>query len=213
MNDTQLFAFESDFVSSLRCIPMAVRLKLDVCGIKLSLRQWSRFTRGDREAMLVAPCNEIAEVEAYRAALVALVALRTNEVAKPLADPPCGQWNNARQVAAVVIAYARSLGAPPPIPSQWAGLSPLQRFVLIKLTRDNHDNINFIPAMSEFGLLCAPRPDLAVSNLATRESLLLPACRLLGRSKRPSTSVAVRPESDVAAADLTGPCRLLGSAV
>ena len=46
MNDTQLFAFESDFVATLRCVPMAVRFKLDRCGIKLSLRQWSRFSRG-----------------------------------------------------------------------------------------------------------------------------------------------------------------------
>ena len=30
MNDTTLFAFEDDFVVALRCIPMAVRFKLDL---------------------------------------------------------------------------------------------------------------------------------------------------------------------------------------
>ncbi len=39
MNDTGMFDFESDFVASLRCIPMCVRFKLDLCEIKLSLRQ------------------------------------------------------------------------------------------------------------------------------------------------------------------------------
>lgn len=34
------FAFESDFVDSLRCIPMVVRYKLDTCGIKLKLPEW-----------------------------------------------------------------------------------------------------------------------------------------------------------------------------
>ena len=61
MSDVQLFAFESDFVASLRCIPMAVRLKLDLCGIKLTLRQWSRFTRSDREALIAMPCRSRAE--------------------------------------------------------------------------------------------------------------------------------------------------------
>lgn len=43
-----LFDFERDFAGSLRCIPMIARQKLDIIGIKLSLRQWSRFTREER---------------------------------------------------------------------------------------------------------------------------------------------------------------------
>ena len=43
-----LFDFERDFAGSLRCIPMIARQKLDIVGIKLSLRQWSRFTRDER---------------------------------------------------------------------------------------------------------------------------------------------------------------------
>ena len=153
MNDTAMFAFEADFVATLRCVPMAVRFKLDACAIKLTLRQWSRFTRPDRQDLLDRPCETTAEIASYRAALVELIALRTGEVATPLATPPCGAWEDARQTAPVVSAYARSLGLPAPSAAQWARLSRLQRFVLIKLTRDNHDNVNFTPAMAEFGLL------------------------------------------------------------
>lgn len=153
MNDAQLFAFESDFVATLRCVPMAVRFKLDRCGIKLSLRQWSRFTRDDRQALLTRPCGGEAETAAYRAVLVALVMLRANEIARPLAEPPCGRWEDRRQVAPVVAGHARILGVAPPSLGEWAALTTLQRFVLIKLTRDNHDNINFLPAMREFGLV------------------------------------------------------------
>lgn len=153
MNDVQMFAFEHDFVSTLRCVPMAVRFKLDACGVKLTLRQWSRFTLEDRQDLLVAPCETVGEVEAYRTALVDLVALRSAEWAKPLTVPPCGQWETATRVATVVVAYAKSLGVRPPSLRQWASLTRLQRFVLIKLTRDNHDNVNFLPAMAEFGLL------------------------------------------------------------
>lgn len=152
MNDAQLFAFESDFVSTLRCIPMAVRFKLDRCGIKLSLRQWSRFTRADRQAALTEPCGSTAEIAAYRAALVALIALRADEPVRPLAEQPCELWNDARQVPTPVAEYARSIGLAPPSAAEWAGLTVLQRFVLLKLTRDKHDNLNFAPAMREFGI-------------------------------------------------------------
>ena len=152
MSDSQLFEFESDFVNTLRCIPMAVRLKLDVVGIKLSLRQWSRFTQEDRQRLLMTPCADAAGIEAYRGAVVDLVALRTNEAAKPLAEPPCGQWDNSDRIPAVVVNFAGSVGLRPPTDRQWNALTRLQRFALIKLTRDSHDNVNFAPAMSEFGL-------------------------------------------------------------
>ncbi len=41
----------------------------------------------------------------------------------------------------------------PPTLTQWAGLSPLQRFAIFKLTRPGHTNENFVPAMREFGLI------------------------------------------------------------
>jgi hypothetical protein len=127
-------------------------LKLDLSGIKLSLRQWSRFTRSDREVLLIMPCGSRAEVEAYRAELVDLVTSRAGEAAKPLAEPACRRWEDPYRIPIVVADYAASLDLSPPSRSQWAALTRLQRFVLVKLCRDNHDNINFAPAMTEFGL-------------------------------------------------------------
>jgi hypothetical protein len=177
MTDTRMFAFESDFVASLRCVPMAVRLKLDRCGIKLTLRQWSRFTREDRQRLLLAACATPREIAEYHRELTALVALRTGEVAKPLADTPCGQWEVAYRLPAVVADYARSIGFAPPTLGQWAALSPLQRFALIKLTRDNHDNVNFVPAMREFGLV---RPPLATADLRLCEERFAESARNSG---------------------------------
>ena len=42
-DELRIFDFEADFAHGLRCIPMVVRLKLDRCLIRLSLKQWSRF--------------------------------------------------------------------------------------------------------------------------------------------------------------------------
>ena len=37
-------------------------------------------------------------------------------------------------------------------PEQWAALTSLQRFALLKLVRPGHENHNFLPALREFGL-------------------------------------------------------------
>jgi len=44
-NQAIYFQFEKDFVEDgIRCIPMMVRFKLDACGIKLRLKEWSKFS-------------------------------------------------------------------------------------------------------------------------------------------------------------------------
>jgi hypothetical protein len=148
----QIFDFERDFAGSLRCIPMTVRLKLDLCGIKLSLRQWSRFDRTERAELVRRPCAAIAERRAYRRQLEVLIRDRTDEPVETLAvdaDPP---WADRTKVAVQVGAQARRKGLPPPNPAAWATLSDLERFALVKLARPGHDNDNFAAALREFGL-------------------------------------------------------------
>ena len=152
MNDLTLFAFESDFVDSLRCVPMAVRFKLDLAEVKLSLRQWSRFTHADRQDLLRLPCATPAEISAYRTRLIALIAERVGESAKPLPEAACQLWRQSDETPDAVIGQAAATGLASPTARQWARLSPLKRFALLKLTRPGHDNVNFAPAMQEFGL-------------------------------------------------------------
>ncbi len=46
----------------------------------------------------------------------------------------------------------RKLGVFPTL-EQWKKLTKIQRFVLTKLSRSNHENRNFIPALREFHLV------------------------------------------------------------
>lgn len=153
MKHDHLFAFESDFVASLRCVPMAVRFKLDRIGIKLTLRQWSRFTPAERLELLALACDSPDAQANYRRRLEALVRLRTAETAQELPMPESPVWEELESPPPAVISFARHAGVSPPTTTAWRRLAELQRFVLVKLSRDNHDNINFIPALREFGLL------------------------------------------------------------
>ena len=64
-------------------------------------------------------------------------------------------WMDATQIPDSVGAAAEAVGQGLSLP-QWAGLSPLQRFALIKLSRSQHENANFLPALQEFHLVAAP---------------------------------------------------------
>lgn len=152
MNHDHTFAFEADFVQSLRCVPMAVRLKLDRAGVKLTLRQWSRFTAEDRRDLLARPCESAGDVAAYRERLTGLIALRSGEAPRMLEGGDPAAFVRAPAAPDAVVDLARALGLRPPADEVWRGLADLQRFALVKLSRSNHDNVNFGPAMREFGL-------------------------------------------------------------
>jgi hypothetical protein len=148
----RIFAFEQDFAGSLRCIPMITRFKLDLCGVKLTLRQWSQFGRATRAALVSAPCEAPEEVAAYRAALMDNIHTETEEPPKLFDVDLTPEWAEATRTAEAVSVWATKIGLAPPSDAEWRALSDLQRFTLIKLTRAGHDNDNFYPAMVEFGL-------------------------------------------------------------
>ncbi len=43
------FKFEEDFYDQLKCIPFSTRHKLDLAGVKLSLKSWNVFPEEDRQ--------------------------------------------------------------------------------------------------------------------------------------------------------------------
>lgn len=153
MDETkQLFGFEQDFANRLQCIPMATRLKLDCSGVKLTLKQWSRFEHRDREQLLQLPCNNDDEVAQYKAVLLGLIAA-TGGAAKEMSVPQAPEWLDATNVPQQILDFCLDRGVNAPSEVQWRNLTLIRRYVLLKLSRASHDNVNFVPAMREFGLL------------------------------------------------------------
>lgn len=147
------FVFESDFAGSLRCIPMIARQKLDIIGIKLSLRQWSRLTWDERDGLALLSCQTTDDQETYRALVLRLIALRSDEPPRWIETKWLGDWQNDSQMPDAVKVQAEADGVSPPTAQEWSRLTALQRFALIKLARSKHENKNFLPAMKEFGIL------------------------------------------------------------
>lgn len=145
------FQFEADFVENLRCIPMQVRFKLDTCGIKLKLADWENCNFEEREQLVTKPCYTPKEIANYKQFLQDLVREKTNTYPQEIPVDNNPPWLNEEEIPHQVQEKLRELNLNLSI-NQWAKLSPLQRFALLKLSRPSHENKNFYPAFVEFGL-------------------------------------------------------------
>ena len=59
------FRYEAEFYSSLSRIPLHVRMKLDLTGIKISLKDWLAFDFAERAALCHLPCHSPDEKQAF----------------------------------------------------------------------------------------------------------------------------------------------------
>ncbi|WP_088891706.1 nitrate reductase associated protein [Leptolyngbya ohadii] len=97
------------------------------------------------------PCDTETEIQEYRSHLRQLVQTRSGETPSDLPIDPHPDWQNATQIPESVQAQSESVGVPLTL-EQWASLTAMQRFALIKLSRSQHENKNFLPALREFNL-------------------------------------------------------------
>jgi hypothetical protein len=141
------FGFESDFVGGWRCIPLCLRRKLDLAGIKLKLSHWLALSPAERQALVQWP-DDGPSLRALAAHLQTLTAGHADGPVKPLPIPGEAPWQRTDQVAADVQLSAAPLGVRLTL-EQWSGLSELERFALCKLARPGHDHHNLAPALAE----------------------------------------------------------------
>jgi len=136
---------------NIRCIPMIVRFKLDACGIKLKLKEWSKMTIAEREQLAALPIDSELALDVYRIYLKEIIYNHTGEGPTLLqVDNVNNRWSFhhlPEELTEKLEATNMSISL-----DQWKNLSTLQRFALLKLTRPGHENKNFPRAMREFGL-------------------------------------------------------------
>lgn len=164
--ENQFFRFEEDFVEAgVRCIPMIVRFKLDACGIKLKLKEWSMLTPEERTRLAVSPCDSGHEVLEYGHQLYELVLERTGNVPTliPIEKDPA--WARMDEIPYAVKEKLEDLCITCSH-AQWQGLSDLQRFALLKLSYSGHEHKNFSRALEEFGLLAYGHPQTQTQSPA-----------------------------------------------
>ncbi|MFM7269921.1 MAG: nitrate reductase associated protein [Cyanobium sp.] len=147
----RLFGFEADFSGDLRCIPMAVRRKLDLAGVKLKLVHWHGLSGAERHRLLDWSDAREALLELRRWLLERSETLPQGP-ARPF-DPPCqASWQQGEVFPEELCRSCRQLVLT--LPAQgWERLDELERFALVKLSHPGHEHRNLHRALQECGLI------------------------------------------------------------
>jgi hypothetical protein len=161
----RLFGFEADLYPSLRCIPMAIRYKLDMVGLKVSLKAWNRLPAERRVELLHAwPVNTAAECQVLHNTLCRWLTAVSDEPLRPITLDGPPPWRDTTQLCAAV--EAQGARARPPLTlDEWASFRLLERFALVKLAAAKHEQGRFPRALAEFRwrhqVEAGPAPDLS----------------------------------------------------
>ena len=149
----EYFDFEEDFMEeNIRCIPMVVRFKMDLAGIKLKLGEWRRFHPAERVELALLPTSSSEEIKYYRKNLIRLITKHTGKEATSMPVDNQPAWQNLTEIPKILEEKLSEDKLEISI-SQWHVLTDIQRFALLKLCRPGHENKNFPKAMVEFGLI------------------------------------------------------------
>lgn len=142
------FKFEDEIYTTLACVPMAVRRKLDRAGIKIGLQQWQALSRGERLAVCHLP-DELPEEREALGLFIADAVRRArgeeprtlSETQRSLADPP-------RELPAQLSERAREAGIKLDQVA-WERLDGDERYALMKLGTGGEPSHNLAAALSE----------------------------------------------------------------
>ena len=141
------FAFEQDFIGSWRCIPLCVRRKLDLVGLKLKLSHWLEMSHEQRQD-LVDWDDSPDHLAQMRDQLRAWTASMADGVLKDLPPAQTEPWQLTDQLPDQLLDAARRRGID--LTTQaWMRMRELDRFALCKLARPGHDHHNLEAAFSE----------------------------------------------------------------
>ncbi|HEX9446229.1 MAG TPA: nitrate reductase associated protein [Candidatus Binatia bacterium] len=145
----QRYRFEAETDPDLSFIPLYVRMKLDLVGIKLALKTWLAFTMEERELLCRLPAESEAEKKLYADYLDALSERAT--AAKAVRAEPAGglEWRADGSVPEAVAARSRAAGAAV-TDLEWTGWGRFQRYALLKLALSRNDPDRFARALKEF---------------------------------------------------------------
>jgi hypothetical protein len=142
------FKFEDEVHQSLSCVPMAVRRKLDMAGIKISLEQWQALGRGERLAICHLPTATDEECDAMKVFIEEAVNQRCGSATKPVSDELRRAARPPTAPPEALVANAMAEGVKLSQPA-WERLDADERYALIKLGGGDKHSHNFGAALRE----------------------------------------------------------------
>ena len=153
LDGIEYFQFEEEFMwNNMRCIPMIIRFKMDIAGIKLKLSEWKKFSPEERIELALMSCGFNEGTKEYAGYLAGLIKKYTRRDPTNMEVNKTPAWKELHSIPGTIIEKLKEFDWNLSI-AQWGYLTDLQRFALLKLCRPGHGNKNFPKAMKEFNLV------------------------------------------------------------
>jgi len=143
------YRFESEVYPALSRIPLHVRMKLDLTGIKLSLKNWLAFGLEERNVLCHLPVETDEERSVFSSYLNLLSRRYFGEDAalvSPVTEPP---WENLDYIPDSVQARGKETDKAVTA-EEWRQWNLGQRYALFKLSISKNEPEAFFAALQEF---------------------------------------------------------------
>ena len=122
------YQYEAQFYPTLSRVPLDVRRKLDVCGVKLSLKDWHRFSLEERVTLCHLPCETVEEIEAITRYIDFLAYRYCGRASEKVTPLDINLWNSALPQAVI----ERSAASKTVSEKEWRKLPSHHRYALFK---------------------------------------------------------------------------------
>ncbi|HKY09643.1 MAG TPA: nitrate reductase associated protein [Candidatus Binatia bacterium] len=124
------FRYEAEFYPTLNRIPLDVRRKLDLSGLKISLKDWLAYSFEERTALCHLPVDSVEEKQAFTAYLHFL-SRKNNATSFGTSEPLDPEsWSTAKIPAPVAQKSAACFNAV--MLAEWRRWESHQRYALYK---------------------------------------------------------------------------------
>lgn len=117
-----------------RTIPLIVRMKLDLVGMRIHLADWRAFDKSYCKFLIAAPVNAPEAIAEYRDALSGMLAKQGQGQVERI--PPAKADNTdwlAEVEPVTVVAFRKRAG----VDSQWSTMTHFERYLLCHAVRKN----------------------------------------------------------------------------
>ena len=143
------YQYESETYPSLSRIPLHVRMKLDVTGIKISLKDWLAFSIEERTVLCHLPVETEEEKQAFASYLDFLSRRYRGEPVAKTEAMSDSLWDSVLQVPATVARKSASQ-IPPVTIEEWRRWKSHQRYALYKMALSQSEPEQFFAVLKEF---------------------------------------------------------------
>ncbi len=142
------FQYEAEFYPELNRLPLHVRMKLDLAGIKLSLQHWLAFRLEERKVLCHLPVANEEELQVFVEYVNFLCQRYSGSAVQSLPPLSPDLWNSGHRIPEPVSETSRKEGKKITL-EEWKRWQSHERYALYKTAVSKNESDKFFAVLGE----------------------------------------------------------------